>query len=681
MVEKSAVSFLFTMKKVLIMLGLLSLAALTSCSIREELRQPEVLSPRFYAAVEPISDAPTKVYVDDTYHLFWNKGDLVSIFYEKTLNRQFMFDGVSGDTAGAFERSDEDPQFGTQQNIETGFNYAIFPWHKRNACNTQGVLNVIIPDKQEFYDDTRGIGARLLMVGKASPGEVFYFKHVGSYIGVNLKGDGVSVASISFQGNDSEILAGRPQVSFDENDLPVLTVDSNWEGNSKTISMEFETPVTLSMDQAKVFWLIVPAITLSKGFTLTVTDANGGTFQKVTSSSLKLERKKFYKLSSTVEISSYPAASVSLDKKELSLNVNDEVSLNATVLPDNATDKSVTWTSSDNAVATVDANGKVTAVAKGTATITVKTNDGGFEDTCEVTVSDVISYSLAIDPATAEINALESKEFSVILTTIKNGVTTESPVDVPLTTDELGGIEINGKSVKGLEGGTYTISAAYTPEGFTEITAEATITVKDVYEYTLTLTPADAQISSGETQQYTATLSTSKNGGTPSTRTVNATLTSSEDIVSIEGMEVKGLQGGSTTITATFTPEGAEAVTAEATLKVSSVTTYELAIEPAEDAEVNAGSTLAFKLILTTTADGDAETSDVTANATWTSSDNTIATIAAGVATGVKEGNVTITAKYTTPDGAEKTLKVPLKVNKNPNQAGDDIPIGGGGSF
>lgn len=664
------------------MLGLLSLVALTSCSVREELQQPEVLSPRFYAAVEPtISDAPTKVYVDDTYHLFWNKDDLVSIFYEKTLNRQFKFDGVSGDTAGAFERSDEDPQFGTQQDIATGFNYAVFPWHKRNACNTQGVLNVIIPDKQEFYDDDRGIGARLLMVGKASPGEVFYFKHVGSYIGVNLKGDGVSVASISFQGNNSEILAGRPQISFDEDDLPVLTVDPKWENNSETISMEFENPVTLSMDQAKVFWLIVPAITLSKGFTLTVTDSNGGTYQKMTSSSLKLDRKKFYKLSSTVEISSIPATSVSLDKEVLSLNVNDEASLNATVLPETATDKSVTWTSSDNAVATVDANGKVTAIAKGTATITVRTHDGGFEDTCEVTVSDVISYSLAIDPASAEIDALESKEFSVILTKVKNGVTTESLVDVPLTTDELGGIEINGKSVKGLEGGTFTISATYTPEGSAELTAEATITVNDVYEYSLALTPADATISTGETQQYTATLSTSKNGGAVTTSTVNATLTSSSDIVSIEGQTVKGLQGGSTTITATYTPEGAEAVTAVATLKVSSVITYELAIDLAEDAEVNAGSTLAFKLILTTISDGDAETTDVTADATWTSSDTAFATIAAGVATGIKEGNVTISAKYTTPDGVEKTLTAPLKVNKNPNQAGDDIPIGGGGSF
>lgn len=61
--------------------------------------------------------------------------------------------------------------------------------------------------------------------------------------------------------------------------------------------------------------------------------------------------------------------------------------LTAAAEPDNATDKTVTWTSSDPAVATVDANGKVTAVAAGSATITATTADGGFTDTCEVTVT------------------------------------------------------------------------------------------------------------------------------------------------------------------------------------------------------------------------------------------------------------------------------------------------------
>ena len=81
-----------------------------------------------------------------------------------------------------------------------------------------------------------------------------------------------------------------------------------------------------------------------------------------------------------------PVTGVALDKDTLSLKVGNTAALTATVAPDNATNKAVTWASSDESVATV-ANGVVTAVAKGTATITVTTVDGSFTDTCAVTVT------------------------------------------------------------------------------------------------------------------------------------------------------------------------------------------------------------------------------------------------------------------------------------------------------
>ena len=77
--------------------------------------------------------------------------------------------------------------------------------------------------------------------------------------------------------------------------------------------------------------------------------------------------------------------SVTLDKTELALTVGDAaVQLKATVAPDNATDKTVTWSIDKTSVATVDATGKVTAVAEGEATITAKAGDKTA--TCKVTV-------------------------------------------------------------------------------------------------------------------------------------------------------------------------------------------------------------------------------------------------------------------------------------------------------
>ena len=77
---------------------------------------------------------------------------------------------------------------------------------------------------------------------------------------------------------------------------------------------------------------------------------------------------------------------VALDKASISIKVGDTETLTATVSPKNAANKKVTWKSSDAAVATVDANGKVTGVKAGEATITVTTDDGGKTATCKVTV-------------------------------------------------------------------------------------------------------------------------------------------------------------------------------------------------------------------------------------------------------------------------------------------------------
>ena len=83
-----------------------------------------------------------------------------------------------------------------------------------------------------------------------------------------------------------------------------------------------------------------------------------------------------------------PVVSVSLDKSDMTLFVGDDTTLVATALPENATqDRGVTWASSDEKVATVDEDGKVKAVAIGTATITATSKANVLEKaTCTVTV-------------------------------------------------------------------------------------------------------------------------------------------------------------------------------------------------------------------------------------------------------------------------------------------------------
>ena len=100
-----------------------------------------------------------------------------------------------------------------------------------------------------------------------------------------------------------------------------------------------------------------------------------------------------------------PVTGVTLDKSSLTLAEGGSAQLTATVKPDNASNKAVTWESGDTSVATVDTNGKVTAVGAGTATITATTQDGGKTATCVVTVT-AQTYNISATPALLNFGAV-----------------------------------------------------------------------------------------------------------------------------------------------------------------------------------------------------------------------------------------------------------------------------------
>lgn len=93
------------------------------------------------------------------------------------------------------------------------------------------------------------------------------------------------------------------------------------------------------------------------------------------------------RFSSIVDDLVQPATNITIDKTSLVLQQNESQVLSVAITPEDATDKTVTWTSSDTSVATVDETGLVTAIAPGSAIITVSTTDGSnLSATCEVNV-------------------------------------------------------------------------------------------------------------------------------------------------------------------------------------------------------------------------------------------------------------------------------------------------------
>ena len=100
-----------------------------------------------------------------------------------------------------------------------------------------------------------------------------------------------------------------------------------------------------------------------------------------TNTSDKVDVPAFTVLTATV-----PVTGITLSQKTASMKVGDTKVITGTVVPDDATNKAITYASDNEAVATVDSTGKITAVSVSTANITATTVDGGFTESCAVTV-------------------------------------------------------------------------------------------------------------------------------------------------------------------------------------------------------------------------------------------------------------------------------------------------------
>ena len=130
----------------------------------------------------------------------------------------------------------------------------------------------------------------------------------------------------------------------------------------------------------------LPAGLTLNGNTISGTPTTANTYKfTVTATNNSGSDSKEYTL--TINPAPVLVTGISLNNSNLSLYTGKTATLTATVTPENATNKAVTWKSSDDTIATVDNNGKVTAVKEGTATITVTTEDGNKTATCAVTVA------------------------------------------------------------------------------------------------------------------------------------------------------------------------------------------------------------------------------------------------------------------------------------------------------
>lgn len=160
---------------------------------------------------------------------------------------------------------------------------------------------------------------------------------------------------------------------------------------------------------------------------------------------------------------------ISLNKETLRLEPTKTETLILTVLPVNADDKTVTWDSEDDTIATVSTAGKVTAVAVGEADITATTTDGEKVATCVVTVANFVT-GVTLDQETLALT-VGGADGTLVATVAPANATVDTVTW--LSSDEKVATVTNG-TVKAVGAGEATITATTTDGGFT---AECVVTV------------------------------------------------------------------------------------------------------------------------------------------------------------------------------------------------------------
>ncbi|MDD6963548.1 MAG: Ig-like domain-containing protein, partial [Firmicutes bacterium] len=175
--------------------------------------------------------------------------------------------------------------------------------------------------------------------------------------------------------------------------------------------------------------------------------------------------------------------SISIDKTSIQLKVGETVTLSATVNPSNASDKTVTWYSSDASVATVE-DGKITALKLGTVTITAKAGDKTA--TCSITVVPTEVSSIVLDKSSASLKVGET-----VTLTATVGPDDATDKTVTWTTSDATVATVSNGVVTAKKLGTATITAK---AGETTATCSITVVATEVSSITLDKSSASLKV-------------------------------------------------------------------------------------------------------------------------------------------------------------------------------------------
>lgn len=320
-----------------------------------------------------------------------------------------------------------------------------------------------------------------------------------------------------------------------------------------------------------------------------------------------------------------PVSAIEISSPSLNIVLGTAEALSVTVLPTDATDKSVTWASVNPAIATVDQTGIVSAKTVGTTTITATTTDGGFVAACEVTV--YIPYvavtSVTLDKSTATLE--KGKTLNLTATVLPENASVKS-VSWSSGNTNVANVDQAGK-VNAVGCGTATITAKCGDCSATcTVTVVVPVTGVSLNNNVLTMTE-------GESVKLVASI-------VPADATDQALSWSSSNpaIASVDASgRVSALKEGAAIITVT-TQDGNKVATCSVTVKAAFVPVTSVTLDKSS-LKLNVGES---NYLNPTVIPSNATNKTVS----WSSSDNSVATVDdSGRVTAANEGTVTITAR------------------------------------
>jgi trimeric autotransporter adhesin len=294
------------------------------------------------------------------------------------------------------------------------------------------------------------------------------------------------------------------------------------------------------------------------------------------------------------------------------------------------------WSTADAAIATVSntsgARGAITGTGAGVTAISATLQ--GVSGRANVTVRTPITYRLVIAPASASIVVGATQAFTATRVG-SDGSQADVSNSASWSSSSLTVATISGATATAVNPGSTTITA--TAGGLTG-TASLTVTARPLTPTGLTIAPTTASIAVGAATTFVATLSLSD--GTTQDVTATATWSSSAaGVATVSAGRATGVAAGTATITAT-----ASGFSATATVSVSSTPPgiVSLTMSP-PGGTLNVGATRAIT-VTATFADGSSQ--NVTAQATFSSTATSVATMSGGTLTGVAAGTTTVLASY-----------------------------------